>query len=154
MALHNVVIADLTSLVGQRLGPTDPVKIDQDMIDSFADVTRDRQWIHVDPQRAAQSTFGSTIAHGYLTLSLAIHFFWELLDVTDAEAIINYGLEKVRFPAPLPVGRELVMYATVNEVKAIPGGANVTSTWELTEPGAARPACVAQPIFRYTGGNP
>ena len=99
-----VQFADLEGLVGQTLPPSDWFEVDQGRINTFADATGDHQWIHVDPERAAQGPFGKTIAHGYLTLSLANLFLPELMTVENVSMGVNYGCDKVRFPAPVPVG--------------------------------------------------
>ncbi|MBM4517537.1 dehydratase [Rhodococcus hoagii] len=98
---HSITMAQLPALAGTSLGTSHRVLITQEQIALFADATNDHQWIHVDPERAATGPFGSTIAHGYLTLSLAVELFFHLLDVTDCAQVINYGLDKVRFPAPV-----------------------------------------------------
>ncbi|QDQ96163.1 MaoC family dehydratase [Tomitella fengzijianii] len=148
---RRVRLADLPSLVGESLGPSRRILIDQERINGFADATGDHQWIHVDPERAKDGPFGTTIAHGYLTLSLAVDLFWDVLDVTGSDQVINYGLEKVRFPAPVPVGSEVGATATIDSVDAIAGGYQVGVTLVFDVPGIERPVCVCATILRYLG---
>jgi acyl dehydratase len=140
---------ELTPLIGQDLGASSWVEIDQHRIDTFADATGDHQWIHTDPQRAKDGPFGTTIAHGYLTLSLLIPMWTEILDVREARTKVNYGLGKVRFPAPVPVGSKVRTTATLAAVDEIEGGVQVTVDAVIELDGGAKPACVAQPIFRF-----
>lgn len=141
--------ADLVKLVGQRLGTSDWIKITQDQVDRFADATGDKQWIHTDPQRAAKGPFGGTIAHGYLTLSLAPVVIAQVLEIRELTAALNYGLNKVRFPAPLPVGA--LMRAVVTVMSAQQKTSGVESVFTLTYEidGQDRPACVADVIVLY-----
>lgn len=136
-------------MVGDHLGPSSPVPITQVNVDAFAAATRDRQWIHVNIERAAAGPFGGTIAHGFLTLSLLAPMLFELLDVADADSVVNYGLNKVRFVSPVLVGTEVVGEADIVDVSEVRGGYQVTSAVTIGEPGAAKPACVAEVIFRY-----
>jgi acyl dehydratase len=142
-------LAELAPLVGQDLGASSWVEIDQHRIDTFADATDDHQWIHTDPVRAKDGPFGTTIAHGYLTLSLLIPMWTEILDVREARTKVNYGLGKVRFPAPVPVGSKVRTTATLAAVDEIEGGVQVTVDAVIELDGGAKPACVAQPIFRF-----
>jgi acyl dehydratase len=142
-------VAELHGLEGTELGPTGWVEVTQDKIDAFADVTGDHQWIHVDPERAATSPMGSTIAHGLLTLSLAPAFMEELLDFGAFAHALNYGYEKVRFPAPVPVGARLRMRATLTTVEDVSGGAQATITQTLEVEGGEKPVCVAQAVARF-----
>ena len=114
--------ADLPSLTGRDLGTSEFRTITQEQINTFADATDDHQWIHVDPERAATGPFGAPIAHGFLTLSLAVAFWTELLDVTGVTTKVNYGLDKVRFVSPVKVGSRVQMSAVIAEVAEIPGG--------------------------------
>ncbi len=141
--------ADLVKLVGQRLGTSDWIEITQDQVDRFADATGDKQWIHTDPQRAANGPFGGTIAHGYLTLSLAPVVIAQVLEIRELTAALNYGLNKVRFPAPLPVGA--LMRAVVTVMSAQQKTSGVESVFTLTYEidGQDRPACVADVIVLY-----
>jgi acyl dehydratase len=142
-------IADLRALEGTELGPTAWLEVGQDRIDAFADVTGDHQWIHVDPERAAASPMGSTIAHGLLTLSLAPAFMEELMAFDGFAHALNYGYEKVRFPAPVPVGSRLRMRATITDVSEVPGGAQVTTTQTVEREGGDKPVLVAQSVARF-----
>jgi acyl dehydratase len=142
-------LADLTPLVGTSLGSSSWVEIDQHRIDTFADATDDHQWLHTDPDRAKDGPFGATIAHGYLTLSLLIPMWSELLDVREVSTKVNYGLGKVRFPAPVPVGSKVRATATLAAVEPIKGGVQLTVDAVIERDGADKPVCVAQPIFRF-----
>jgi acyl dehydratase len=142
-------LTDLAPLVGQHLGPSSWVEIDQHRIDTFAAATGDHQWIHTAPQRAKDGPFGTTIAHGYLTLSLLIPMWTELLDVREARTKVNYGLGKVRFPAPVPVGSKVRATATLAAIDELDGGVQVTVDAVIEIDGGGKPACVAQPIFRF-----
>jgi acyl dehydratase len=141
-------LAELSELQGSELGPSAWVEIDQARIDTFADATDDHQWIHTDPARAADGPFGTTIAHGYLTLALLIPMWTQLLDVTEAKTKVNYGLNKVRFPAPVPVGSKIRATATLTTVEPISGGVQVTVDAVIERDGADKPVCIAQPVFR------
>jgi acyl dehydratase len=148
----NVVVdslEDLRPLVGTTLGTSSWLTVDQKRIDTFADATGDHQWIHVDPARAASGPFGGTIAHGYLTLALLIPMWTEILTVRSAGTKVNYGLGKVRFPAPVPVGSRLRTTASLAAFEDIPGGAQLTVDAVVERDGGEKPVCVAQPIFRF-----
>lgn len=140
---------ELAGLVGQDLGTSSWVEIDQDRINLFADATGDHQWIHTDPERAKDGPFGTTIAHGYLTLALIIPMWTEILDVRAATTKVNYGLGKVRFPAPVPVGAKIRARATLRDVEPVAGGVQATVDITVDMDGHPKPACVAQPIFRF-----
>ncbi|MDF5755120.1 MaoC family dehydratase [Spongiactinospora sp. TRM90649] len=144
-----VTVSELPGLVGRDLGHSPYLTIDQKRIDLFADATDDHQWIHVDPVAAASGPFGTTIAHGYLTLALVIPLWSDLLDVEDATTKVNYGLDKVRFPAPVPAGARIRLHAQVAEVTEIDGGAQLVLNVTLSAEGADKPVCVAHPVFRY-----
>lgn len=146
---HRIGIDELPSLVGRQLGTSSGILVDQSRIDGFGEVTEDRQWIHTDPARAASTPLGSTIAHGYLTLSLVTAMLWDVLDVPDAGQIINYGLDKVRFPAPVPVGSELRMDLEIVAVDAIAGGFQVRYRGTAHVQAQPKPVCVAEGLFRY-----
>ena len=136
---------------GLELGPSDWLEVTQERVDLFADATGDHQWIHVDPQRAAAGPFGGTIAHGYLTLSLLAAFAFELLPVEDASAAINYGLNKVRFPAPVPSGSRLRGRFKLLAYEPLEGGAQLTVEVSMEREGSAKPVCVAESLARrYT----
>ncbi len=143
---------ELKAKVGEELGVSDWHEVTQDAIDEFARVTGDDQWIHVDPERAKQTPFGGTIAHGYYTLSLAPMLSEQVLQLEGFAFGVNYGLDKVRFPAPLPVGAKVRLTAKVAEVEEISGGAQLKL--ELTFEGSDqdKPVCVAESLARlYTG---
>lgn len=142
---------ELPALVGEVLGPSEPVTITQHHIDEFAEATFDHQWIHVDVDRAAAGPFGQTIAHGYLTISLGPALLWSMIDVADADQVINYGLERVRFPSPLRSGSQVSMTATIADVQPCPGGYQLTVDGVFAVPGAAKPVCVARALFRFLG---
>jgi acyl dehydratase len=143
-------IADLSSYTGKELGVSDWVEVTQDRVNTFADATGDHQWIHVDVERAkAESPFGGPIAHGYLTLSLLIPMWSQVLVVTDAAMGVNYGLNKVRFPAPVPVGSKLRLTATLAGVEEIKGGVQVTVSAVVEREGGDKPVCIAEPVFRF-----
>lgn len=137
------------SLAGAELGPSDWLEITQDMVDAFAAASGDHQWIHVDVERAArESPFGGPIAHGYLTLSLVPRLLPQLMHVTGFTMGVNYGTEKVRFPAPVPVGSRLRARCVVESVTDIPGGVQSAQTVTFEVEGSAKPACVATVVVR------
>lgn len=144
-----VPLDDLTSLVTQRLGVSRWHLVTQEQVNLFAEATGDHQWIHVDPERARSGPFGTTIAHGYLTLSLAPMMINDVLEVTGASTIVNYGIDKVRFPAPVPVGSRVRMALDLAVVDKTAEW--VKATWRLTfeVEGVAKPGCVAEVLFRY-----
>jgi acyl dehydratase len=141
--------AALRDLDGSHLGWTDWREIDQRQVDLFAEATGDHQWIHVDPERAASGPFGGTIAHGYLTLSLAPVLLSELLVVEGMTFGVNYGANKVRFPSPVKVGSKLRMGAEVAKVEDVPGGVQATYALTFETEGSPKPACVAEVVYRY-----
>ena len=140
---------DLASYVGKELGTSSWVDVDQDRINAFADATDDHQWIHVDAERAKDGPFGGTIAHGYLTLSLLIPMWTDILEVGDVHTMLNYGLNKVRFPSPVPSGSKIRARATLAAFDAIPGGAQLAVDILVERQGGDKPACVAQLVLRY-----
>jgi acyl dehydratase len=144
-------IEDLKGRVGQELGVSDWHEVTQAEIDAFAEATEDHQFIHVDPERAKQTPFGSTIAHGLYTLSLGPKFSYEMFSVDNVAFGINYGYEKIRFPAPVPVDSKVRMRAELLSVDEIPGGVQfkVKQTYEIE--GAEKPACVAEALARVYG---
>jgi acyl dehydratase len=143
-------IDELKAAMGEELGPSDPIVIEQDRINAFADATGDHQWIHVDPKRAATGPYGTTIAHGYLTLSLIPQFAQQLFALDFGNARINYGSNKVRFPSPVPVGSRLRATATVTDVGDSMTGSTVTVRYVLAVDGAAKPVCVADTLVVVT----
>ena len=144
-----IAYADVAGLAGTDLGYTDWVEITQDQINTFADATGDHQWIHVDPERAKDGPFGAPIAHGFLTLSLAVTFWTELLEVEGVTTKVNYGLDKVRFISPVKVGARVRMNAVVAEVTEIAGGYQLTVDQTIEIEGAAKPAVVARGLYRF-----
>ena len=145
-------IDGLTGLVGSELGVSDWLEISQARVNLFADATDDHQWIHVDPARAAAGPFGGPIAHGYLTLSLLVPLFGQVLTVTDAGMGVNYGLNKARFPAPVPVGSKIRLRATLAAADPVPGGVQVSVDCLVEIEGGSKPACAAQAVYRFLRG--
>lgn len=143
--------SDLEHLVGTKLGESDWWEITQDRVDAFADATDDHQWIHVDVERARQGPFGGTIAHGFLTLSLTVAMTFDVnLDVGEPKMAINYGLEKVRYPAPVPVGSRIKAHVELAGVKDVPGGIQVNRGVSIeVEGNTEKPAMVAETVSRY-----
>lgn len=141
-------LADLANRVGQVLGVSDWFLVDQDRINRFADATGDHQWIHVDPQRAAAGPFGGTVAHGFLTLSLLPWFFDHGFEVGDARMGLNYGLNKVRFPAPVPVNSRLRAHFKLLGFEPLEGGAQLLVEATIECEGQAKPVCVAESLTR------
>ncbi|ONI84872.1 enoyl-CoA hydratase [Saccharothrix sp. ALI-22-I] len=142
--------AEILALAGQDLGHTDWREITQSRVDTFADATDDDQWIHTDPERAATGPFGTTIAHGYLTLSLMIPMFGELLEINGIRMSVNYGLEKVRFPSPVPVGSKIRLSGTVASVEEVKGnGVQMVLDFTVVIDGSDKPACVARAVYRH-----
>jgi len=145
-------IDELKAKVGEELGVSEWHEVTQDAIDAFADATGDHQWIHVDPQRAAETPWGSTIAHGLYTLSLGPQFTFALFTIEGFAFGLNYGYNKVRFPAPLPVDSRVRMRATLSSVDDVPGGVQLTITQTFEREGEEKPVCVAESVSRmYTG---
>ena len=142
-------IEELRAGVGTQLGYSDWLEITQERIDQFADATGDHQWIHVDPERARQGPFGTTIAHGYLTLSITNRWLGGMLRVPTATMGVNYGANKVRFPAPVPVGSRIRMGVEILAVDEVAGGAQVTTRNTVEVEGGAKPACVVEAISRF-----
>jgi acyl dehydratase len=142
-------IAELKAKAGSHLGYSEWREISQDRINRFADATDDHQWIHVDVERAKTGPFGGTIAHGDLTLSLAVPMLEEVLDVKGIQLIVNYGLNRVRFAAAVPAGSRIRLGAVLKEVTDVAGGAQavIDATYELD--GGTKPPCVAEIVFRY-----
>jgi len=141
--------AALLESQGQHLGYSEWLKIEQERIDLFAEATGDHQWIHVDPDRAAQGPFGKTVAHGYLTLSLANLFLPEIMRVENTSMGVNYGCEKVRFPAPVPVGSRVRGGGEVLKVEEVKGGVQIVVRMTIEVEGSDRPGCVIDTISRF-----
>ncbi|MER5514129.1 MaoC family dehydratase [Streptomyces sp. NPDC002763] len=140
---------ELKKLAGSDLGTSEWIEVTQDRIGTFADATGDHQWIHVDPERAAEGPFGAPIAHGYLTLSLFIPLFTELLDVQGVTTKVNYGLNKVRFPSPVKAGSRIRLIARLAEVEEVPGGVQIAVDGTIEIEGGTKPAAVLQSLSRF-----
>ncbi|MGW5430217.1 MaoC family dehydratase [Streptomyces sp. NPDC004059] len=140
---------ELKKLAGSDLDTSEWIEVTQERIDTFADATGDHQWIHTDPQRAAQGPFGAPIAHGYLTLSLFIPLFTELLDVRGVTTKVNYGLNKVRFPAPVKAGSRIRLAARLSSVEEVPGGVQITIDGTIEVEDGTKPAAVLQSLSRF-----
>ena len=145
---HFAKLQDLQSLVGQEIGASEWISVDQERIDKFAEATGDHQWIHVDPVKAAQGPFGTTIAHGFLTLSLVPELFATAFDIGDVRMGVNYGLNKVRFTAPVPSGSRVRGHFVLHGYHPIDGGAQLTVEVKVELEGASKPACVAESLSR------
>src|SRR5918912_4497527 len=141
-------IEDLRARVGEELGTSSWHEVSQQEIDAFAQVTGDDYWIHVDPERARSTPFGSTIAHGLLTLSLGPMFSYEIYEGAGVDFGVIYGYGRVRFPAPLPVGSRVRMHARLTGVDEVPGGVQVTVTQTFERDGSDKPVCVAESLSR------
>ena len=142
-------LADLAALQGKVIGTSGWVEIDQARIDQFAQATGDHQWIHVDPARAAAGPFGATVAHGFLTLSLLSDLAAGAFRIADTRMGLNYGLDRVRFPSPVPVGSRLRAVCVLDRHEPIAGGAQLTLTVTIEREGGAKPACVAAWVTRH-----
>ena len=145
----SVEIGELKALAGTPIGVSSWRQVTQEMVTSFAEATGDTQWIHVDPERARTGPFGTTVAHGFMTLGMFTGMLYELLEVTGAALILNYGTNKVRFPAPVPTGSRVrghIAYGTVEEVS---GGVQVEFRVTVEVEGKLKPACAAGILFRY-----
>ncbi len=145
-------IGDLETKVGNHLGYSEWHQVTQEQVNLFADATGDHQWIHVDVERAKGGPFGGPIAHGYLTLSMAPVLMEELVAVDGVAMGVNYGLNKLRFPAPVPVGSRVRLGAQLTNVEPISGGAQATYELTFETEGGTKPACVAEAVFRYYEG--
>jgi acyl dehydratase len=141
-------LAELQALVGQEIGLSDWIEVDQRRIDQFAEATGDHQWIHVDPVRAAAGPFKTTIAHGFLTLSLLPEMFASAFEVGDTRMGVNYGLNRVRFPSPVPVGSRLRGSFKLLAYEPLDGGAQLTIEVTMEREGSAKPVCVAESLTR------
>ncbi|MEU8979427.1 MaoC family dehydratase [Streptomyces sp. NPDC048309] len=140
---------ELRKLAGSDLGTSEWIEITQERINTFADATGDHQWIHVDPERAAEGPFGAPIAHGFLSLSLFIPLFTELLDVEGVSTKVNYGLNKVRFPSPVKVGSRIRLVAKLASVEDVPGGVQIAVDGIIEIDGGGKPAAVLQSLSRF-----
>jgi acyl dehydratase len=142
-------IDELATAVGEKLGTSDWVVVEQDRINTFADATGDHQWIHIDAEKAARGPFGGTIAHGMLTLSLLPTFLHQIYQVEGVSMGINYGLDRVRFPAPVPVGARLRGHTHLVEVTLLDAAVQVKLSTTIEIEGGSKPACVVESIVRY-----
>lgn len=143
-------VQELKALAGTDLGSSEWLEVTQERVNTFADATGDHQWIHVDEERAAQGPFGKTIAHGYLTLSLVIPLFTQMLTVTGVSMSVNYGLGKVRFPSPVPVGSRVRLTGRVGAVEEVAGGGvQMELDFTVERDGSDKPACVGQALYRH-----
>ncbi len=150
MTTSAVGLEGLRALAGCDLGASEWLEMTQERVNTFADATGDRQWIHVDPERAKQGPFGGPIAHGYLTLSLVIPMFIELLDIQGVKMSVNYGMERVRFPSPVPVGSRIRLKVGVDSVEDVPGnGVQMAMDFTVEIEGSPKPACAAQVLYRH-----
>ena len=140
---------ELKALVGTELGPSDWLEVTQDRVDNFADATGDHQWIHVDPARARTGPYGGTIAHGYLTLALVIPLWTEVLHIDGVTAAVNYGLNRLRFPSPVPVGSRVRLRARVVGAEDVPDGVQLTVQFTVERDGTEKPAAVGEALYRY-----
>jgi acyl dehydratase len=141
---------NLVDMVGQHIGVSEWMLVDQERVNKFADATDDHQWIHVDAEKAAQGPFGGTIAHGFLTLALTVPLGGQVpLDVGEPKMAINYGLEKVRFPAPVPVGSRVRARVELANVTEVDGGVQVNRIVTIEVEGQEKPAMVAETVSRY-----
>jgi acyl dehydratase len=142
---------ELAALVGHPLATSEWIAIEQPRVHAFAEATDDRQWIHLDAERAAAGPFGTTIAHGFLTLSLLPRFLETAFRIADARMTVNYGLNRVRFPAPVPVGSQLRGHLRLLAWDAVEGGAQLTIEASIEREGSGKPVCVAEALLRsYT----
>ena len=139
----------LKARIGQHLGYSDWLEATQHRINMFADATSDHQWIHVDVERAKSGPFGGPIAHGYLTLSLVTPLWTEMIEVRGITMGVNYGLNRVRFPAPLPAGAKIRLGATLAALTEVPGGVEALVDAVIESDAGAKPVCVAQVVYRY-----
>ncbi|AKN70713.1 enoyl-CoA hydratase [Streptomyces sp. PBH53] len=142
-------LEELKKLAGSDLGTSGWIEVTQERIDAFADATGDHQWIHVDRERAEEGPFGAPVAHGCLTLSLFIPLFTELLDVRGVTTKVNYGLNRVRFPAPVRAGSRIRLAGRLAEAADVPGGVQITVDGTLEIEGGAKPAAVLQSLSRF-----
>ncbi len=144
-------LIEMQALVGQNIGTSEWITVTQERVNLFADATGDHQWIHIDPERAAKGPFGTTIAHGFLTLSLLPEMSASAMEVKDTRMGVNYGLGKVRFPAPVPVGSRLRGHFKLAKYEPLEGGAQLTVEVTMEREGSDKPVCVAESLARrYT----
>ena len=152
MSSTTTTLAELPSLKGSTLGSSEWFEITQDRVNTFAGATDDHQWIHVDVERARrESPYGGPIGHGYLTLALFVPMWSQVLTVTDTTMAVNYGLNKVRFPAPVPVGSKIRLTATLVDVEEVKGGLQLTVGGVVEREGGDKPVCVLEALMRFYG---
>ena len=150
MAARSVAYTDVKSLVGTELGVSDWHAVTQEEINAFAECTHDHQWIHIDVERAKkESPFGGPVAHGYYTLSLAPYLMDQIWTVEGIRMGVNYGLNKLRFPSPVPIGKRVRARATLDNAEDVTGGMQVTVGLTFEVEGASKPACVAEGVYRF-----
>ena len=150
MAARSVAYADVKSLVGTELGVSDWHAVTQEEINTFAECTHDHQWIHIDVERAKkESPFGGPVAHGYYTLSLAPYLMDQIWTVEGIRMGVNYGLNRLRFPSPVPVGKRVRARATLDNAEDVTGGMQVTVGLTFEVEGSSKPACVAEGVYRF-----
>ena len=142
-------ITELAAAAGEELGSSDWTVVDQERVNAFADATGDHQWIHVDVERAAAGPFGGIIAHGLLTLTLLPTFLHQIYQVDNVSMVVNYGLNKVRLPAPVPVGAKLRATSKLLEVTPLEGAVQAVLSTTIEIEGGGKPACVVESIVRY-----
>ena len=153
MTTTTTTMSELPGLVGTELGSSEWFEVTQEAVNTFAEATGDHQWIHVDVERAKkESPFGGPIAHGYLTLSLLVPMLAEVLVVTDTAMGVNYGLNKVRFPSPVPVGSKVRLTVSLANVEETKGGLQITLSGVMEREGGDKPVCIAEPVYRFYGG--
>lgn len=144
-----VGVDGLHERLGSDLGVSDWVTVEQDKINTFAKLTGDEQWIHIDPERAASGPFGATVQHGFFTIGLSTGLLDQVFTVTNVSVVLNYGLNRVRFPAPLRVGSRVRMHVAVNEADLLDGGIQVVYGLRYEVDGQEKPCAVAELVFRY-----
>lgn len=145
----SVTYKELLGMEGADLGYSEWLTVTQEQINMFADATNDHNWIHIDPERAKTGPFGVPIAHGFLTLSLVIPLWSELLDPTDVDTRVNYGLDKVRFIAPVPVNSRIRMHAKIDSITEVKGGIQLGVTQTVEIDGSEKPAVIAEGLYRF-----
>lgn len=151
MALREFdTLTDLQAAVGEKIGPTGWVTLDQEAVNAFGEITGDLNWVHVDAERAASSAYGTTIAHGFFTLALIGRFSPELVAIRELPTTINYGLDRVRFPAPCPSGSRVRATAELVAVEAVDAGCRLSLRYVIEREGADRPVCVADQLSLRT----